>query len=235
MPDPCRILAWDTDFFGFRVARVVGDSLTPETVREIDGWSEAHGIRCLYFLARADDPATTQLAEDHGFHLIDVRMTFRHAGESAPAAGVRLVRPEDVSALEAISRECYHDSRFYYDRNFPRSLCTALYETWIRRSCEGQADAVLVAELDAAPVGYVTCHLERSSIGLVGVSNRTRGGGTGRALVNSALAWFHAHSVREVFVATQGRNHVAQRFYQRCGFLTHAVQLWYHKWYPSRE
>ena len=36
-------------------------------------------------------------------------------------------------------------------------------------------------------------------------------------------------------VVTQGRNIAGQRLYQRCGFLTRSVELWYHKWYPAVE
>jgi hypothetical protein len=34
-----------------------------------------------------------------------------------------------------------------------------------------------------------------------------------------------------VKTVTQGRNIPAQRTYQRCGFQTAAVQLWYHRWF----
>lgn len=244
--DPCEILEWDSAFFGFRIARVRGSSLTPERVSEIDAWCGRRGVACVYFLSRSDDPATTRLAEDNGFHLVDIRMTFRctpAAGPTDSFGAVRPARPEDVPVLEAIARECYQDTRFFCDPKFPGRLSVSLYETWIRRSCEGFAEAVLVSEVEDGPVGYISCHLSgqptAGRIGLVGVSSLAKGRGVGRTLVGRALEWFRAQGAREVFVVTQGRNYAAQCLYQRCGFLTHVVELWYHKWYacpdPARE
>jgi ribosomal protein S18 acetylase RimI-like enzyme len=148
---------------------------------------------------------------------------------------VRRARQEDTHSLEHIARSNYRDTRFYFDINFPRDLSDLLYETWIKLSCEGYADEVLVAELDSVPIGYVSCHLDTDSrtgrVGLLGVSNRARGRGIGRALVFSALEWFSAQGMQEINVVTQGRNYAAQRLYQRCGFLTQNVQFWYHKWF----
>lgn len=241
---PCEILRWDARFFGFRIARVRGDTLTRERVGEIDTWCRKNDIVCLYLLARSDDAETTRLAEAAGFQMVDIRVTLmRRTAGQVPATRnsemgsvvLRASRPGDVPILQNLARELYRDTRFYYDANFPRHLCDALYETWITRSHRGYADVVLVAELNRKPVGYVSCHLERppvpGRIGLVGVSSEAAGRGVGRALVLAAIDWFQKQGVREVSVVTQGRNCAAQRLYQRCGFLSHAVQIWYHKWY----
>lgn len=246
--EPCEILEWDTAFFGFRIARVVGEVMTPELVRQIDAWCQRGGVRCLYFLTGVDDIEATTLAEVNDFHLVDIRVTLRHRppyrrGEYRErgniAARIRPSRATDVASLQSIARRSYHDTRFYFDAHFPRHLSDALYETWIRLSCEGEADVVLVAELDGAPAGYISCHLDKVSligkVGLVGISAQSQGLGIGQALVLSALDWFTTHGAREVLVVTQGRNCKAQRLYQRCGFLTSQLQLWYHKWYPSWE
>jgi hypothetical protein len=36
-------------------------------------------------------------------------------------------------------------------------------------------------------------------------------------------------------VATQARNIAAQRLYQRAGFLTSSVRVWYHRWFETRS
>ncbi len=246
--DLCELLDWDTTLFGFRIARVRGDVLTPESVQQIDDWCRQARVRCLYFLGRADGANTARLAEDNDFRLVDIRMTFRcqisnvnrdPKKHTKRAALVRHVRPEDICLLQNIARESYRDTRFYFDANFPKHLGDLLYETWLKLSCEGYADAVLVAELDSVPVGYISCHLDKElrtgKIGLVGVNNQARGLGLGQTLVFNALEWFLTQGVQEVFVVTQGRNCAAQRLYQRSGFLTQTVQLWYHKWYTSAE
>ena len=66
---------------------------------------------------------------------------------------------------------------------------------------------------------------------LIAVDQAHRGGGVGRALVDSALAWAAARGLARIELVTHGRNVAAQRLYQRCGFVTRRVQLQYHKSY----
>jgi dTDP-4-amino-4,6-dideoxy-D-galactose acyltransferase len=251
-PNVCEFLEWDTAFFGIRIGRVNDQVLTEERVRQIDEWCNQKAIGCLYFLARADDALTTRLAEEHGFRLVDVRVTLTRSPASSagvrgiPAGGglvVRRARLADVTTLQSIARASHHGTRFYHDPGFAPHLCEALYETWIQRSCEGYADAVFVAESNGSPVGYVSCHVveepRTGRIGLAGVSRQVQNKGVGQTLVLNALDWFADQGAAEVSVVTQGRNVAAQRLYQRCGFLTQKVQLWYHKWYthpqPARD
>jgi dTDP-4-amino-4,6-dideoxy-D-galactose acyltransferase len=244
----CVVLDWDTAFFGFRVGRVQRDKLTQEELGEINAWCRYNDIRLLYFLARSDDAVTTRIAEDDGFHLVDVRMTFGIkicspilAGSISPDCSVvvRQALAEDAKILEGIARESHRDSRFFFDENIPLHLSKSLYETWIKKSCKGYADAVLVAELNNKQVGYISCHLYEElgigSIGLIGVSKTERGIGIGPVLLKNALHWFAERGISEITVVTQGRNRTAQRLYQRFGFLTKDVQLWYHKWYSTER
>lgn len=241
----CEFLSWDSEFFGQRIARVSGDRLDRDSIQGIDRWCHENAIDCLYFLADAKDAETLRLAECSGYHLVDVRLTFERQirnGEiwtdtSAPTNGaiVRPFAPNDLAALQALARDSYRDSRFYFDPCFRKSHCDMLYETWIRRSCEGYADVVLVAEMQDRPVGYITGHLRverrEGQIGLVGVNSEARGFGIGMRLVRAVLNWFAVHRADTAIVVTQGRNVSAQRMYQRCGFLTREMKLWYHKWF----
>jgi len=237
----CEYLPWDSEFFGLRIGRVNGDRLTPALAEAISEWCTAQSIDCLYFLAASDDPESVRLAERHGFRLVDIRVTLiRDRGSGSltgfdPRPPIRFSRPEDIPALRAIAGVSHHDTRFYSDPNFPPARRDALYETWIEKSCNGYADAVLVAEAGGSAVGYITCKLVgegggEGQIGLVGVGPGHQGRGLGRGLVEAALGWFDGHGVPHVTVVTQGRNIAAQRLYQRCGFVTRSVQLWYHLW-----
>lgn len=240
----CQYLDWDSDFFGLRIARITVNRLSQENIERVLLWCDSHAVDCLYFLADADHPPTLRVAEEHGFRFVDIRVTLevQLAARATPAddvgpGAIRLCRPEDIPALRAIARASHRDSRFYYDSNFPVSLSNALYETWIEKSCNGYADAVLVAELDGQPVGYLSCHLlegAKGQIGLVGMGADSQGKGLGRKLVNQSLRWFAEQGRKQIRVVTQGRNCSAQRLYQRCGFLTRSVQLWYHRWFSPR-
>jgi len=179
------------------------------------------------------------MAEEAGFHFADIRVTLeRQLGEAPHPAdtlpnSIRPSRPDDVPALRAIARVSHRDSRFYYDKHFSRERCEALYETWIEKSVNGYAEVVLVAELQDKPAGYISCHLSSSGaaqIGLFAVEQTAQGHGLGKQLVFEALRWFTQHGASYVTVVTQGRNSRAQRLYQKCGFVTRLVELWYHYW-----
>lgn len=245
----CEFLPWDTEFFSCRIARVGGDTLTPERVEQIDNWSRSNRIRGLYFLARADDPVTIQSAEQHGFGLVDIRITFERmvmtphdpVHSDLPAGvDIRPARPGDLTGLQAIARTAHMATRFFNDSHFPRQRVADLYSTWITLEVQGRARTVLVAASAAnQPLGYASCHLDpgrrEGLIGLVGVSAEARGKGIGKNLMLAAMDWFRTQAAREVTVVTQGNNRAAQRLYQQCGFLSHDLQLWYHKWYPTQD
>lgn len=241
--DICQYLEWDSDFFGVRIGRIIVNRLTEETLEEVLMWCKSNAIDCLYFLADMDDARTARLAEEHNFRLVDIRVTlerrinvFPEEEEGSVQNVVRLCIPNDVQALRAIARVSHLDSRFYYDSIFPKSQCDALYETWIEKSCSGYADAVIVAELSGELVGYVSCHLldqVKGQIGLFGIRPDLKERGLGRKLIDESLRWFFRQERKEVMVVTQGRNINAQRLYQKCGFLTQSVQLWYHRWFRT--
>lgn len=237
----CEYLEWDSQFFGRRIARANVSCLTEELVAQIDAWCRLHRIDCLYFLASSTDRRTARLAQDNMFRFVDVRVTLDlHVGTvcggSSSRFSVRNAAEGDIPALRALARSGHRDSRFYYDGNFPHPLCDALYETWIEKSCRGWAKNVFVAGEGGDLEGYLTCHLPNpgsGQIGLVGVGEKGQGKGIGRDLVSYAVRWFAQENVQSISVVTQGRNVRAQRLYQRCGFVTRSVELWFHRWFSE--
>ena len=121
---PCDFLDWDSKFFGFRIGRVRGNTLTESLMEQAEAWSSHSAIRCLYFLARADDALASQLAQAHGFQLVDVRVTFERRITETPVPVADFIRParsDDMPVLEFMARTGFAETRFFYDTGFPRS------------------------------------------------------------------------------------------------------------------
>jgi dTDP-4-amino-4,6-dideoxy-D-galactose acyltransferase len=196
-------------------------------------WARANGVTVLYYLASARDPEAAHAAEAAGYRLMDVRVELMRLATEEPSVA-RVHEAADVGVLRAIAGASHGATRFYADPRFPDERCDSFYETWLVRSCEGWADAVLVAEAEGEAAGFVTCHADRSaargSIGLIAVHESARGRGIGAELVRGAVDWCARRGLREVAVVTQGRNVAAQRTFESCGFRVESVGLWFHKW-----
>lgn len=241
--EPCQFLKWDSDFFGRRVARVNASVLDEKKLMEINLWCRENSIDCLYFLADMIDKGTVTTAEIGRFHLVDIRVTMEKEIETPVVKTkntsmiLRPAIPNDVPLLRKIAAKNHRFSRFYYDGNFPVELCDKFYETWIENSCNNFADAVIVADVDGFPAGYITCSLtnQTGQIGLLGIEPSFQGKGIGNALLNGSLRWFTGQGVKKTVVVTQGRNISAQRLYQKNGFITADIKLWYHKWFTGKS
>lgn len=234
---PGQMLDWDSEFFGVRIAKIEGAHLTDEIVAQVLQWSSDHKVACLYFLCAADDDRSVGIAEQNGFHLVDVRVELSwraNAVTNDSKTEVRRFQPSDLPQLQEIASGAYQSTRFYYDHHFSPAKSSKLYREWVTKSCEARADVVFVAPHQEAIDGFITCQLEspqRGRIGLVGVNEAARGAGIGQALVKAAQRYFSDQGVDEVFVVTQGRNIAAQRLYQSNDFRSCATHLWYHKWF----
>ena len=232
-----EFLAWDTEFFGQRIARITATRLTPPELDEVLRWCEVEQIDCLYFLA---DPApnTITLAERTGFHLVDVRILLQKniaAGDSFQShdSELRQCCDADIPLLRQLAASSYQDTRFYNDSRFPSDRCDEFYATWIEKACHGYEDVVLVSVDGNSPTGFITGKVadKHGTIGLVGVAAAAQGQGIGKRLLSAAMHWFSSSGAETVSVVTQGSNVAAQRLYQSAGFRTHSMHLWYHRWF----
>jgi dTDP-4-amino-4,6-dideoxy-D-galactose acyltransferase len=236
-----QYLDWDSQFFGRKVARIKGNQLDLKSMAKIIKWCKTEAIDCIYFLCDSNDIRSIAIAEGHHFRLVDIRVTLNKKLELDPSQSIKnikcIIRPfetEDIPILRAMARINHRNSRFYSDPGFPTDLCDALYESWIEKSCRGYADIVFVAEINNQPAGYISCHIfdqDKGQIGLLGVDPNFQGMGIGFQLIDQSLQWFARQKVNQVLVVTQGRNIKAQRLYQKCGFISHSLQLWYHGWF----
>ena len=239
-----RRLAWDSSFFSVPIGEAHATTREELIAAEQEGKRE--GLRCLYLLIRSEHFELVQHAEALGFRLTGVRTSFlaeapfRADLTGTGATRVRPAQTADIGALEQIATTAHPDTRFFADPAFARESCEQLYATWIRRSVEGWADQVFVADQEvngpigqSGPVGYVTLHRNGSTarIGLIAVASGTRRAGVGRALMMEAFRWCDAQQVQGLSVATQAQNTSALRFYLRCGFDVDRVDFWLHKWW----
>lgn len=240
----CQVLPWDSEFFGFRVARINRDRLTTSELNEVLSWCHQEQIRCLYFLCGADQIETVNQIESVQFHFVDARMDFDWLPAERPTQPrlcdgdlqIRLATPDDLPELLAIVDQRFDDSRFFADQNFPRDKSNSLFLRWIEndvRGC-GRADKVWVAIAEDTIVGFATVDRTNNDVTRLGLIAAARpGGGIGSKLVAQVQDHSRDIGAKKLFVGTQLRNIRAQRLYQRCGFRTCEVGLWYHRWFAN--
>jgi dTDP-4-amino-4,6-dideoxy-D-galactose acyltransferase len=240
-----EVLAWDSEFFKRRIARIYPTKLTESILSYSLRKALNAQIDCLFFLCDLNDPTSILLVEKAGFHLVDVRVTLTREVPSMLSTyqdskiKSRIGNSEDLNELTEISEDFFQLSRYYFDGNFPKDKCKEFYQDWITKSVSGNFDdIVFVAEIGVEIVGFITC--KRASrnlgrIGLVGVKKEKTGIGIGDVLMDAAFCWFMEQGVASIEVVTQGRNIAAQRLYQKNGFKAQKSELWYHKWMKPTE
>ena len=234
------LLPWDSNFFGFPVAQVTSERLTAEGMTRVLEFCRECDVKLLQFKCDAHDRQSILLAEQHGFHFADIRMTFTCKTSNAVNALVkpskvvfRKAEEHDIESLMAIAEDLYLHSRYYFDINFPRDRVRDFYRDWVRKSVGGEFDDfVYVLSNRGRLVAFCTVKLGRkeASIGLVGVDPQFAGQGFGRKLIKIVLSEIFVSGFGQVGVVTQGRNYSAQRLYQSVGFTMQHLQIYYHRW-----
>lgn len=238
-PPPVQKLPWDSEHFGFPVGRYVAEWMDEAAAAAAVQHARASGLRCMYFLTGADQTDSIAAAQRHGFRVVDVRLTLEQVGSwpqpvMALTAGAVLRSAEtgDRAALDALARESFTDSRFYADPGFPRAKAGELYARWLQRDLELDPDGVIVAQIGREVAGFISTRMGPTAgqISLIAVDEHFRAAGLGGALVAAALERLRGQGAAMVSVVTQARNLGALRMYERAGFRTQRVDLWFHYW-----
>lgn len=229
----CQMLEWDTEFWGFPVARVVADRLNPREARQIAAWCDRSDVDCAFLLAGADDGDTAAVAESVGFRPVDTRVTLLRPAQSPQVDGkpsparIRSVDEGDRERIAELARDAHTDTRFFFDARFPRERAADLYERWVCRGIDEEGRHLLVAEENGEILGYLMIVDDPPSIDLIAVAEEARGQGVGTSLVSAAIKHFPGAPLQ---VVTQARNVPALRLYEAGGFRTTTTEVWYHRW-----
>lgn len=229
-------LPWDSEFFGFPVARLLtgGASALAEAV----GRLHDDGVRLAYLELDQEDSVAAREAIRLGGRLVDQRVELAANPRPAPgAADVEIIGTEvsqtDREALRQLAFASGEMSRFRTDPGIPAGRFEALYETWINNSIARRyADAVLVLRATSQIAGMITLASWNrvATIGLFAVDGRFRGRGLGRRLLEQAFAWAHDRDCVSLRVATQGDNAGALAAYRSVGFAVDRTADTYHFW-----
>jgi len=234
-------LQWDSEFFGINIGYVSSLRLTPNIERCIKSFVRRKNIHMLEYCCNCHDKKSVSTAERNGYSFVDIRLTFEQilSGDISPEGGdgfqVRKAGEGDIKILKKLTQNIYSLSRYYYDTNFDRAKVEEFYSGWIEKAVRGTFDNfAYVLCKNNKPIGFCSIRLlpkNCASIGLFGMASAYAGKGLSKFLLDTVLRSLKNDGIRYMVVVTQGRNYAAQRLYQRSGFLTKSVELWYHKWF----
>jgi dTDP-4-amino-4,6-dideoxy-D-galactose acyltransferase len=235
-----RHLEWDSDFFGFNVARIesldIDDRGLASVLREL----KSRNYRMVYWSIPSEQQETAGMARAFGGFLADEKVTF-----VKELAGRDLVLPrssyvtvpypdsEPNAALINLALQSGEYSRFRLDPLFPDELFEKLYTCWITRSVRKEiAWMVLVVKDTTDILGLITLGTKdsRGDIGLVAVSEHARGKGIGRLLVADADSCFAEQGFTVSQVVTQRVNTGACKLYESCGYHIEKIENIFHFW-----
>ncbi len=221
-------LQWDTDFFGYEVARAIDFTGTTEEVIEINQYP----AKLMYVFA---EHAMEHLPAN--FFLADEKVVFKQKLQThlvAPLVQteiIELFEPNEPLVALAIQSGLY--SRFKVDAKFKNQEFERLYTKWIENSFDASKNARVFGYISEEKLlGFVTLGFKNNipDIGLIAVDEQARGMGIGSKLLHYLYAFLMHEQQQELTVTTQGKNLPAMAFYQKNFFEVFSTTYIYHVW-----
>ena len=164
-------LPWDSDFFGYGVARLHGvfplrkggyshDADYTPAIDALRGLARERGIRYLFAVIDARDQPTTRALTAAGFALIETRLYYHQPLQSyhyPRRFRCRLATANDVAALTALARSAENPyDRFNADPFISRADTLRMIDAWVRASIvDGFADATMIPD-SSSPAAVCT-------------------------------------------------------------------------------
>ncbi len=232
-----EILDWDTNYFGFKTAKILPQQLEKKALEKVLKDMRGKDVRLAYWPAKEPVEFNTEVL---GGRLVDKKVTF--------IAGLKSIVNDHTTAIVKVEKyqanmpekdlldlavQAGQFSRFATDPKFPRNKFIAMYHEWMRKCINGEmADEILVIPEDDALIGMVTLQNQEGvgDIGLIAVRKAFRGRHYGEMLVRAAQQWFLDHDIYTGQVVTQRENRAACYLYQKCGYHIKHTDYLYHFW-----
>jgi len=238
MSNKLEILDWDSNFFGYPVARITALSISNEHLANLIKEAKDKSIKLVYIFSDPADKNSANTINNSDAKLVDQKITF-HIKIISP-----VVNPIDSCIKEfesdqpskqlinlAIQSGLY--SRYKIDSNFKNNEFERMYLAWIEKSVNKKiADNTLIYEENGMELGFVTLKIKDKfgQIGLIAVDETSRGKSIGKKLITAVIDILFKKNITDLEVATQLDNIEACRFYEKVGFKGIKIENIYHIW-----
>ncbi len=227
-------LAWDSEFFGFEIARVALDGATPADLRAVDEEARDLGIECLYGSLSPEPPTTTVVVQQGGWRFVEAGLMFTYRPTDVMEhrdTDVRIRRgtPDDLPALAEVIDLLAEWSRFAVDPRFGPAAARRMHHAWVARAASTDSDQWLltVAEDDSGISAFLT--QSASPVPRVDtIGNIRPGSGASHHLIAAAREWAGGETLYGGPIAA--RNTVALRWVENCGYRMRETTYQFHRW-----
>ncbi len=231
-----EILQWDSNFFGFKVAKM-GNSFCVETLQETLAELRAENVKLAYCFVAPDDFERNEALNNAGGKLVDQKVKYciekASLTEASKANVIHFEGSQPTPEMFEIALQTSEHSRFRIDKGFGHDTCNRLYQQWITNSVKGQFDdTVFVYTRNDEILGLVSLKLtpKAGKIGLLGVDKNARGLKVGTALLNQAISFTKQSGIDKLEVYTQKANKAACEFYEKNSLKSCEQINVYHLW-----
>lgn len=233
------ILDFDTNLFGFKVAKILEQNLSPIGLQKILIELSSLDVTLVYWQIESSNILSNTSAKQHNGFLGSQQVLYsidlsQLKVEDLMTDNIKQYTELNVTnELEELALHAGNYSHFKADPRFPNNLFNKLYFAWIENSLNGKmADVVLIAQHDDHLTGFITAGKKdgRGDIGLLAVNENFRGNRLGTKLVHSAQKYWLERGLKKAQVITQKINQPACNLYEKCGFTVEKLNNFYHFW-----
>jgi dTDP-4-amino-4,6-dideoxy-D-galactose acyltransferase len=229
-------LPWDTNFFGYPVAKVFLTSPVENLLDKIFEQLAIKKIRLTYFFVPESEQGLDKGIIDRGCILIDKKTDFLKKTQKYTSFSNKIIEYQETAINERLAKLVLQAgvfSRFRTDKNFINNEFERLYTEWLRKSLSKEiAYKTFIAIKNSEIVGFTTLTKKDgiADIGLVAVDENFRGSGIGSDLIHSADNSAFEMGYREIKVITQLQNKPGCKLYEKCNFHIDSIVNVYHYW-----
>jgi len=229
-------LKWDSQFFGYPVAKIVLDEKGYINVDNLFRQLASERIRLTYFFAPTTEEKLNEYVAKKGGILVDQKTLFHKTTEKHLKYTNSIIEYQDTvinERLIELGLQAGLFSRFRLDINFSNNEYEKLYIEWLTKSLNKTIARITVLAVKNSEIVGLTTLGEKSEfaeIGLVAVDENFRGQGIASDLIHFADNAAFDLGYNEIKVVTQLQNKVACRLYEKCNFQIGNITNIYHYW-----
>src|SRR3989344_8491165 len=209
-----ELKSWESGIFDQKIASInyiIVRSSSYEKDKEvytklletIDLWCKENKVKLISIKINPNNIPLKHTLPKFGFNSIEEYITLSHNLEDIKknSQNIKPFKKEDILILKKIAADSLVTSRFHMDPLIDKQVAINSRAEWIKNSCEGRADQVLVVQYNNKVVGFVACKINGNDgiLDLIAVDKNYRGKDLGEDLTNACLTFFKNKNLNQAY------------------------------------